>query len=250
MAATAPTRLATVFGAPRPKTAPAPAGDPGAAFLHSVADQTHEAPLPEGLTADPTYLAFLRGMGMDQRTALTTAAEHQAQAKAAYATGVQRDPAVLEAAQRVTDRGYEQGGTFFSGQRLRDEAQNVTTDQQRLQDLATNRATALGGIQTDLQTQLSQLARNQADEIANLQGRRDAQTNQDKYIQAVGAANTPVTPAPAAVDPLAQYLGMILGTGTTPGKPKPVTPLAPKPAVPAAPTYRGLSSAGAGTSGF
>lgn len=179
-------------------------------FLNGGADQA----LPDGLVADPTYLAFLRGMGMDRTTAWTTAIQHIAATKAAYKTAVTRDPQILKEDQRQTDVGYSGHNNWFSGGRLADEAQNQVEDQQRLQDYSTTQATALSGIHGDLQNQLSQLARSNADQIGELQARRDAQLNQDKYIKAVGVANAPVAPAP---DPLAAALTKLLGTGQATG---------------------------------
>lgn len=164
-------------------------------LTHSPVDQ----PLPEGLQADPTYLAFLRGAGMDQTTAWTTALQHLAAVKANYATQVQRDPEQLRQANEGTDQAYLNNGGWANGNRLQELARNRVTDQQRLQDLATGEATGISDTHTQLQQQLSQLGRNNVDQIGALQGRQDQQNNQDKYIAAVGAANQ--QPVGAAIHP-------------------------------------------------
>lgn len=173
-----------------------------------------EQPLPEGLQADPTYLAFLRGAGMDQTTAWTTALQHLAAVKANYATQVQRDPEVLRQANEDTDQSYLNNGGWANGHRLQELARNRVTDQQRLQDLATQEATGISDTHTQLQQQLSDLGRNNVDQIGALQGRQDETNNQDKYIAAVAASQQ--QPGSAAVP--------------TPGAPTPAAP-APHPAI-------------------
>lgn len=163
--------------------------------LQFLADSPLEQPLPEGLQADPTYLAFLRGAGMDQTTAWTTAIQHVAAIKANYQTQVQRDPELLRSANESTDQSYRDNGGWANGNRLTELARNRVTDQQRLQDLATGQATGISDAQTQLRQQVSGLGRENVDQMGALQGRQDATNNEDKYIAAVSAANHPATAA-------------------------------------------------------
>lgn len=157
--------------------------------------------LPSGTAADPTYLAFLRGMGMDQTTAWATAVQHVAALKAQYQTAAKRDPMQLQDELRQTNAGYSGGGNWWSGQRLQDVAETRTHDQERLADLKTAETTGIAGEQDQLRAQLEQLARQNVDQVGALRQRTDTQHNQDAYIQAVAQANTP-KPAVAPALPL------------------------------------------------
>lgn len=163
--------------------------------LSYLAGSPLQQPLPEGLQADPTYLAFLRGAGMDETSAWTTAIQHVAAIKANYQTQVQRDPEMLRSANEDTNQDYLNNGGFANGRRLEDLARNRVTDQQRLQDLSTQQATGISDAQTQLRQQLSELGRNNVDQQGALQGRQDATNNQDRYIAAVRDANQPAQPA-------------------------------------------------------
>lgn len=163
-----------------------------------------DQPLPEGTVADPTYLAFLRGMGMDQTQAWSTAIQHVAALKTQYQTAVSRDPEQLHDELRQSNAQYSGGGNWWSGQRLTDDAEVRAHDQERLADLRSGLATGVSGEQDQLRSQIEQLARQNVDQIGALRQRSDEQHNQDAYIQAVARANTPrQPPAPAVPTPAA-----------------------------------------------
>lgn len=195
-------------------------------FLNGGADHG----LPEGTPADPTYLAFLRGMGYDREQAWATAVQHVAEVKSAYRTAVSREPAQLQHALGAVDQQFGADNNYFSGARLANEADAQVQHEQRLGDLATTQAQALSGIHGDLQGQLSALARNNVDQIGALQGRRDEQVNQDRYIKAVAAANAPVIGT--SLDPLAAAIARLTGQQPAPtigAQPAPAAPVAPAP---------------------
>lgn len=163
-----------------------------------------DQPLPEGTVADPTYLAFLRGMGMDQQSAWSTAIQHVAALKAQYKTAVSRDPAQLHDELRTSNANYSGGGNWWSGQRLTDDAEVRAHDQERLADLRSGLASGVAGEQDTLRAQIEQLARQNVDQIGALRQRGDEQHNQDAYIRAVAQANTPKAPgAPPVPTPAA-----------------------------------------------
>lgn len=208
-----------------------------------------DQPLPQGTAADPTYLAFLRGMGMDQATAWATAVQHVAAVKAQYQTAVSRDPQQLHDELRQTNQPYSDGGAWWSGGRLADVAETRTKDQQRLADLKTAETTGISSEQDQLRSTLEQLARNNVDQIGALQQRSDTQNSQDQYIRALAAASNPqpaaATPLPGSApvgtgaDPnnvAAKLAGMTpaqqaLFRGWVAGQPKPPAVPAPKPYV-------------------
>lgn len=166
------------------------APDAGADFLHQIAaENPANTPLAPGLTADPTYLAFLRGAGFSYQDALHTAFQQMAAARANYATQAQRLPEQLHQAQEATDTGLLDRGVYASGERLVRENRNVVANQQQGQDLVTARASALQGAQSQLQTAISTLARDRADAEGQLQDRVRQQSNQDRYIAAVAGAS-------------------------------------------------------------
>lgn len=160
-----------------------------------------DQPLPEGTAADPTYLAFLRGMGMDQQTAWSTAIKHVAALKAQYQTAVTRDPEQLHDELRTSNANYSGGGNWWAGQRLTDDAEVRTHDQERLADLHSGLATGIAGEQDTLRGTLEQLARQNVDQVGALRQRTDEQHNQDAYIRAVAQANTPKPAAPGVPTP-------------------------------------------------
>jgi hypothetical protein len=223
-------REGQAFGTPRPAPAPHPlvAPLPNALGLPTFQPE----PLPNGLPMDPTYASFLRGAGMDARTAEATALSHIAAIRAQYRTNIQRDPAVLKQDLENTDNGYLSNGDFFSGHRLVDENKNQVADLQRRQDYSTAEGTGISGERTALQQHLSDLARQNADQIGQLQGRHNDLINNDRYIQAVNNqanADALAAQATAAQTPvLASALQGLIG-GTTPPTPAPAQPPAPKP---------------------
>lgn len=159
-----------------------------AALQNIAAHNPANTPLPGGLPADPTYLAFLRGIGFTYGEAFQQAQQNIAAAKAQYSTAVQRLPAQLEQGEKAVNDQMLDRGTFDSGERLQKLALEKTADQNRRVDLASQQAQGIAGAQQSLQQKISELARAQADAVGGLQGRRQDQTNQDRYIQAVRAA--------------------------------------------------------------
>lgn len=231
MATSIARREGQAFGVPRPASTPHPLVAPA----NPLGLPTFQPEgLPAGLPTDPTYAAFLRGAGMDARTAEATALSHIAAIRAQYRTNVQRDPAVLQQDLENTDNGYLSNGDFFSGHRLVDENKNQVADQQRRQDFSTAEATGISGERTGLQQHLSDLARQNADQIGQLQQRHNDLVNNDRYIQAVNnqanadAANAQAVQAQTPV--LASALQGLLGGSF--GGPASVTPTTPKPATP------------------
>lgn len=204
------------------------AKDPAAAAADAVrfiaaAQNPANTPLSPGLTADPTYLAFLRGAGFSQQEAQTQALAQIAQARAAYATQSARLPEQLTQARENTDNSYA-NGAFFSGERLVDQNRNTVANQEHGQDLLSTATGAYAGAQSDLQKTLADLARQRADAEGGLQDRQRQQSNQDRYISAVagsrsgggGGGVTINIPTPAG------------GVTTQPvGAPKPAGPAAP-----------------------
>lgn len=171
-----------------PSATPAAAGpkDPGAAFLQKIAaENPANTALQPGETADPTYLAFLRGAGFSFNQALQTALTQIAQAKAAYATQASRLPEQLRAAQETTDAGQLDRGTYNSGERLVRENRNTVANQQAGQDLLSGESGAISTAQSTLQAAIAQLAQQRAEAEGGLVDRRQQQTNQDRYISAV-----------------------------------------------------------------
>ncbi len=231
MATTLAQREGQAFGAPGPAPvrAPHPLVAPNALNLPTFQPEG----LPGGLPTDPTYAAFLRGAGMDARTAEATALTHIAAIRAQYHTNVQRDPATLHQDLENTDNNYLSNGDFFSGHRLVDENKNYITDANRLQDYSTGEATGISGERTGLQQHLSDLSRQNADQIAQLQQRHNDLLNNDRYIQAVNnqanadALNAQATSAQTPV--LATAVQSLLGGPT---QPAPAAPATTKPVTP------------------
>lgn len=163
--------------------------DPGKGFLQQIAAQNPlNEPLPPGVTADPTYLAFLRGAGYSYNQAWQTALQNMAAARASYDTQASRLPAQLQQTQEVTDQDAGNRGTYSSGQRLVEENRNTVANQQQGQDLVAARAAALQDAQSKLQVAISDLARQRADAIGGLQDRLTQRADQNRYIAAVANA--------------------------------------------------------------
>lgn len=194
--------------------------DPGTQFLQDIAaDNPAATPLSDGLHTDPTYAAFLRGIGYSYSDSVQKAMQQMTAARTTYDTQVSRLPEQLHQAQEATDTGLMDRGVYNSGERLVRENRNVVADQQTRQDLATQKASALSAAQGGLQSAIADLARQRADAEGDLQNRQEQRVNQDKYIAAVrGAASG----------------GGGGGGGnvnlTLPGAPGPGGALAPKPA--------------------
>lgn len=183
-------------------------------------NQGVDQPLPAGVTADPTYLAFLRGVGMDQSTAWATAIQHISSVQAAYQTAVERDPQILKDAIRGVNGTYSANGNFFSGGRLEDVAQKRVEDEQRRADQAGAQAQGISDAQLQLRQNLSTLARQNVDQIGALQGRHDERAAQDRYIGAVrqqalaraggGSGFDPYPPGATSAPPAAPALPSFL----------------------------------------
>ncbi len=203
-----------------------PKVDAGAAFLQSIAaNNPANTPLQAGLHADPTYLAFLRGIGYSYDQATRTAFEQMESARAAYHTQASRLPEQLRAAQEQTDAGAMDRGVFASGERLQRENRNVVTNQQQGQDLLSARATAMSGAQQTLQGAIAELQRQRADAEGDLQNRIQQRADQDRYIKAVGGANSGGGGGSVSFS--------VGGGGGTPAQPAPAQPaVAPAPKTP------------------
>lgn len=147
-------------------------------------------PLQPGESADPTYLAFLRGAGFQQNEAVQLALQQMQTARGTYQTASSRLPDQLHQAQEATDTGLLDRGSFFSGERLRRETQNVVANQEAGQDLASQQASAIQGAQNDLQSKLATLAQQRAEAEGSLVDRQEQRANQNKYIGAVAAGNS------------------------------------------------------------
>jgi hypothetical protein len=169
--------------------------------------------LPSGLAADPVYLAFARGAGYSFNNAAEQLLSQVAAARAAYNTGAARLPEQLKEALQGTNNAAADRGVFSSGERLVNVSRDRQANQNAYADLASTRSTAISNAQSQLQSAISQIARDRADAIGALQDRNTQRANQEKYIAAVRGANSggggggsvsltlPSLPAPGPAQP-------------------------------------------------
>lgn len=146
-------------------------------------------PLPQGLAADPVYLAFLRGAGYSFNNAAQAALANIAAARATYNTQQARLPEQLRQANEATNTNALDRGVFSSGERLQRVNRNVVANQNAHQDLVDARAAAISNAQQTLHSAIADLARQRADAVGALQERIRQQQNQDKVIAATRDAN-------------------------------------------------------------
>ena len=141
--------------------------------------------LPPGLQADSTYLAFLRGLGVDYTTAQAAALQNIAAARAAYAGNVETEPLRRQQEIRGVNDALGDRGLWFSGERLTKVAEQRTASQERLAQYAAAQADAIRAARQGLASTIAQENMQRAEQVGGLQQRTDQRHNTDAYNRAL-----------------------------------------------------------------
>lgn len=160
--------------------------------------------------ADSTYLAFLRGVGLQQSEAISAMQRNLSAIQQRFSlarSDVERQG--VEAREDI-DRAHLARGAYRSGTRLEDVARQRAVESRSLARLRAEESSAIAGQQTDLERRLADLARQRAEQDAELverhERRQAEQRLQDlqRNLISGGAGGggsvffTGGTPAPAA----------------------------------------------------
>lgn len=155
--------------APRPITTPTPAPPPAPAntlgqlpaFLRGLTPAQPE--FPAG-SADPAYLAYLRSLEYQQQTAELAAQQRLQSLQQNMALSGQAIGAQGVISRRGISGAAESRGTFESGQRLQDLADERVAEAQRLAGVRLSSADQYGGIVGSLQQTLASIANQRAEQ--------------------------------------------------------------------------------------
>lgn len=142
------------------------------AFLQAMANRRPmQAELPEGVGADSTYLAFLRGMGVSEDQAWSSAHANINAIRNQYAASGESLRTQGEQARKNIGDNYLTRGAWRSGTRLEDTAKQRGLEEAQRAEMEQNYAGQIGGQQTGLNERLADLARSRAEQVGNLQER-------------------------------------------------------------------------------
>lgn len=156
----------TALGLPAPEPAPAPAP---------------LAPLPQlTLETDPSYLTYLRSIGLREEDARATAARQISRVQRDVAGAV---PDIQEQgveARRGIGDGFEARGVFRSGERLRDQALQQRDETKRIAGVYQQGADSESDLNFQRDQTISALSRERAERAADTQA---SITQQNAYNQ-------------------------------------------------------------------
>ena len=115
------------------------------------------------LNQDPAYMAYVRALDQQRAVAMQGAAYKSDWANILAERDIPRIQEREVENQRNIGNTFEARGVFRSGERLRKQALSQTQAQQRIEDVNLGRTQKIGGYNLNLQSQLSDLARQQAE---------------------------------------------------------------------------------------
>lgn len=154
------------YAPPAPEAAP-PAPDTSdlpqfQALDHIGSGGSAGAASPYDPNTDPSFQQLMRQLALQETTLRSNAAQSQAQAQEQAAIlGPRVAQQGIQARQGISNQ-FEEHGTFRSGLKLQDLAQERQTEQQKLADIQRSAATATAAAQQGLNTGLGDLANQRA----------------------------------------------------------------------------------------
>lgn len=122
-----------------------------------------------GLT-DPSYLAYLRAAGLQEEVARANAARQTAAIQRQLQTYTPEIARLGQIARARIGDSFEARGVYRSGMRRQRQAEQAAGEGYRVGEAWGQAGDRLGAVQSNLQTQLSDLARQRADRSALVGG--------------------------------------------------------------------------------